>query len=745
MSKDNGQSKVIGLAVDRVDGRLKVSGMAKYAAEYQLENLAYAVLVQSEISKGKIKNIDSSKAEKLEGVLLVLTYKNAPKIPTKASSDFDDSLHLLQNNLIHHDRQNIGVVVAETLEQAKYAASLLEIEYEKAPVDVDMDNSLGKARTPRSEEDELQNLKEDSAYKRGDFSKAFESAELKLTQTYITPAEIHSMLEPHATTAQWQDNKLTVWESTQAIFNTRNKLAKAFGLPPEQVRVITKFLGGGFGSKLSTWSGTVLCAIAAKTCKRPVQLALSRQNTYSNTGARPRTVQALKLGAAKSGRLTALEHVSISENCRFADFVEDGSEISTHFYSCPNLKASSKTVELDIGKPTWMRAPGDCPGSFALESAIDELAYLASIDPLQIRLLNYAEKNEKDNLPWSSNYLKLCYQKGSEQFGWHKRSLAPGSMKAGDKLLGWGVASACHPAHRMKASAKIELKADGTAVISCGTQDIGTGTYTICSQIAAETLALPLSRIVFNLGDTTMPEAPLSGGSMTAATAGSTVLELCKQAVEKLARIASEDKDSPLYKEQTEDIQAVSEGLYSRKNPEQGESFVSLLTRNGGAALKLETSLAPDKNKLDKYSNYSFGAHFAEVQIDPELGKISVTRFVSAIAAGRIINPKTAANQVRGGVIYGIGMALTEEILRDSKTGRVLNADLAEYHLPVHADIPKIEVLFCGEADPVVNELGVKGIGEISNIGVAAAIANAVYHASGKRIRQLPITLDKLL
>ena len=431
----------VGKPIDRVDGRLKVTGQAKYAAEYPIDNLAFGVLIQSTISKGKIKDIDSSEAEKLPGVVAIYTYKNAPKIPPKQLSDFDDSLHLLQDNVIYHDRQNIGIVVAETFEAATHAAAIVKVSYERAQASVNMESNLAKAR--------FSGTKKESLTKRGNWDAATANAVFKVDQTYTTPTEIHSPMEPHATTAHWDKGKLTVYESTQAVFNTRNKLAKAFGLAPEKVRVITHFVGGGFGSKLMTWSGTVLTVMAARETKRPVRLSLARPHMFGTTGNRPQTIQRLQLNADKDGKLTGIKHDCLSSTSQFADFVEDGTEASTLLYSCPNVITSVKVVPLDVGKPIWMRAPGHCPGVYALECAMDELAYAAKLDPVKLRQINYAEKDESNNLPWSSKSLSECYKKGASQFGWDKRNAKPGSMKtkatkeAPAHLLGWGMAQ-CH-------------------------------------------------------------------------------------------------------------------------------------------------------------------------------------------------------------------------------------------------------------------------------------------------------------
>lgn len=726
----------LGKPVDRVDGRLKVTGGAKYAAEYPLKNLAYGVLLQSTVSKGRIKKIDTQEAERVPGVVTIMTYLNAPKIPAKPASDFNNALHLLQDNVIYHDRQNIGVVVADTFEAASEAASLVKITYDRKAPTVHIESELSKAFAPGGEHSQQT--------KRGDVDNAWKKAAVKVEHTYKTPAEIHSPMEPHATTAVWDGDELTVYESTQAIFATRDNLAKAFGLPPSKVRVITHFIGGGFGTKLTTWSATILTAAVAKKIGRPVKLALARSQTFGPTGHRPVTIQAVKLGAGADGKLVALSHECISETCSYSDFIEHASGISTRLYSCPNVSTNQKIVRVDVGMPTWMRAPGEAPGSFALESAMDELAYALKMDPIQLRLVNYANKDEHDNLPWSSNSLKECYKQGAAKFGWQKRNPQPRSMRKGDLLVGWGMATATHPTFRMKASAKVKLLPDGTALVQSGTQDIGTGTYTVMTQVAADALALPLTKVKFELGDTLLPESPLSGGSMTAAAVGSAVSLACLDVVKKIVKIAVADKSSPLHGHKENDIQASNQGLCLRADPKIAESYVEIMKRHGSLPVEATASSASDAN-AEKYSKHSFGAHFAEVQVDPDLGTVRVTRFLSAVGAGRILNSKTAGSQIKGGIIYGIGMALTEEILRDGASGRVMNADLGEYHLPVHADTPDINVIFVDEHDSVINPIGAKGIGEIAMIGIAPAIANAVYHATGKRIRELPITLDKLL
>jgi xanthine dehydrogenase YagR molybdenum-binding subunit len=727
----------VGEPVNRLDGRLKVTGTARYAVEFHLPNMAYGVLLQSTISRGRIVEVDTSAAEKCPGVIKVLTYKNAPPVD-EAVSPMQPVTPLLQDNKIHYNRQNIGVVLADSFEAARDAAALVKFKYAEEKFDVTMSDETSKLIVPAPQF----GRKPDN--KRGDIEKGLSQAKVKLVETYTTPTENHNPMETHATTCVWNGDNLTVYDSSQSIFAVRQKMVKVFGIPASKVRVISHFIGGGFGSKGSVWSHVPLCAMAAREIGRPVRLSLSRDQTYGPVGFRPATVQKLTIGANGDGKFTAIQHEGINQSAFIDDFTEPTGSTTSFLYSCPNVETTQRIVRLDNGKPTFMRAPGESTGSFALESAIDELAYKLKIDPIDLRMRNYAQTDEDKNLPYSSKALAECYRKGAELFGWSRRSAAPRSMKDGNTLIGWGMASATYPVHRMQSSARATIKKDGSVLVQAGSQDIGTGTYTVMTQIAATALNVPMNKVRFESGDTNLPATPVSGGSTTVSSTGAAIKLACDDALKKLIDLCVNDPSSPLHGVVPDKIVSRDGCLACVDDKSKSERFVDILTKNKMA--QVDGFAKNDPAELSsKFSMHSFGAQFAEVRVDHELGTIKVSRFVTVIGAGKIINTKTATSQLNGGVISGIGMALLEETLMDKKYGRVLNADLAEYHVPVHADIPIIETAFVDEDDFSINPIGAKGIGEISIVGVAAAVANAVYHATGVRVRDLPITLDKVL
>jgi xanthine dehydrogenase YagR molybdenum-binding subunit len=752
--KDSSRHCSIGMTPNRVDGFLKVTGKAQYAAEIQIPNLAYGVIVQSTAAGGRIKEIDTHNANLAPGVIAVFSHDNPPMVLPKTPQA--KNLFLFQDNIIHYVGQMIAVVVADTLENATHAASLLRVSYSGETGVTDFDGQSDQLITPEKDGDA----------QRGNVTNALKTADVTIKETYTTPTESHNPLEPFATTAVWDGDSLTLYDSTQAVFGTRNTVATILGLVPDKVRVVSHYIGGGFGCKLSTWSQVLLAAMAAHNVKRPVKLVLRRGQMYGPVGFRPSTIQTITLGASKSGELKAIRHACISETSRFVDFMEQGSAGSRMTYACDNVETSQRLVRLDIGKPTWMRAPGHAPGSFAIECAMDELSYALQIDPIELRRRNFADKDQESGLPWSSNSLKKCFQQGAERFGWQKRNPLPSSMKDGNTLVGMGMATALHTCWRNPASALARLLDDGTALVQSGSQDIGTGTYTVMTQIAAERLSLPMESVRFELGDSHLPTAPMSGGSTTSISVGPAVALAASAALQKLIETAVADKQSPLYGASAESVVADGGVLWvnesdkkrgakyeshgtDRKQPadhqfERKESYQSIISRTKDKYIEARIDHKPgDEEK--SYSMSTFGAQFAEVRIDPELGTIRVSRFVGAYSGGRILNPKTARSQMIGGIVFGIGMALTEETIMDHNLQRIINNDFAEYHIPVHADISNIDSFFVEEEDPHVNVLGVKGIGELGITGAAAAIANAVYHATGKRVRDLPITLDKLL
>ena len=730
-----------GKGVDRVDARLKVTGKAVYAAEVPVANVAHAVLVCSTISKGRITSIDARAATASTGVLSVLTHLNALRLPgaKKKAGMTDRVLQLLQDDQVLYGDQPIAVVVADTLERAQLAARLLVVTYEEARPVAELDMPGGEMYAPAK----AGRYETDS--KRGDVDAALAAAKLKIEAVYTTPVEYHSPMEPHATLAVWQgDDRITVYDATQGIFGVRKKIATLFDLPPDHVRVINHFVGGGFGGKGLPWSHVGLAAMAAKVVGRGVKLVVTRQQMFSCVGHRPRTVQKIALAADASGKLTAIRHDVTSETSRFDEFVEPSAAQTRMLYACPSVSTSHRVVRVDIGTPTFQRAPGESTGSFALESALDELAYALKIDPIELRLRNHAETNPEDGKPWSSKSLRGCYAQGAERFGWAKRGAAPRSMRDGRALVGWGMATATYPAHQSPSAARARLRADGSALVQAGSQDIGTGTYTIMTQIAADALAMPLDAVRFELGDTDLPETPGSGGSQTASSTGSAVKMAALALVKKLAEAASADARSPLYGLAVEAIEAADGALVARADHAKRDPFAAVVTRSGQPEISVELK-TPEKEDRKRFSSHAFGATFAEVRVDEDLGVIRVARLVGAFGAGRILNAKTARSQFIGGMIWAIGLALHEHGRRDPRSARVVTRDLADYHIPVSADVPAIDVIMIHEDDPYVNEIGAKGVGEIGITGTGAAIANAVYHATGKRVRDLPITLDKLL
>ena len=585
---------------------------------------------------------------------------------------------------------------------------------------------------------------------------------MKLTAVYTHAINHHNPMEPGATTAVWEaPDRLTVYESTQGVTRTQKSLATMLGLPQDQVRVITKYIGGGFGCKGSCWPHTVLTVQAAKGVGRPVKLVLTRQQQFTSMGHREDQTQTLNLGATKEGKLLALVHEKTSTTSPWDNYAESNSKIINLLYECPNFDASYQLARGNVMTSTFTRAPGEAPGSFAIECSMDDLAYQLGIDPIQIRLLNYAEKDPSTGQAWSSKGLKECYARGAELFGWSKRNPKAGVTRDGKTLVGWGMATASYPVHNSQGTARVRLYADGHAVVQSGATDLGTGTYTVMTQVAADSLGLPPDKIRFELGDTKLPTAPNSGGSVAAGTVSSSVYMAAQDVWQRLTKVAIQDPKSPLFKAKPEDV-AVDRGrLYLKQSPAKGEDFMALMKRgdmtdiegsgNGKygagyeAGQSANTADPAHKDEAGKHSMHSFGAHFCEVHVDPELGTVRVTRWVSVHAAGRILNAKTARSQIIGGSIFGIGAALMEATARDPHYARYTNADLADYHIPVNADIPEMTVEFIDEHDPYINAMGVKGIGEISMVGVSAAVANAVFHATGKRVRDLPITPDKIL
>jgi xanthine dehydrogenase YagR molybdenum-binding subunit len=730
---------LVGQGIDRVDGIAKITGAATYSGDVNLPRQAHAVLVLSSVPKGRITSIDSRAARRLPGVLHVMTFENAPRLPQGGRAGVNPPagrvLSLLQDNEVHYNREPVGVVVAETLEQATDAATTIHPRYEESPAQLDFARAQQTAHSPGKVNGE----NADSA--RG--APVPDEISAQVTEIYRTPMEHHNPLEPHATVAEWTGDHVTLYDSTQYITGAQGTLAKVLGVPKEHVRVICPFVGGGFGCKGSMWSHAVLAAMAARQVGRPVKLVLQRPQMFGLVGGRPLTEQHLSIAVRQNGQFLSMRHDVFSHTSVMEDFTEPAALQTRILYTCPNLSTTHRLVPLNVGTPTFQRAPGHATGTFALESAIDELAYALQMDPIQLRLHNEPDLDPEKKIPWSSRSLRQCYASGANAFGWARRSAAPKGMRRGNTDIGWGVASATYPANRSAAKARARIAADGHVTVQSGTQDLGTGTYTVMTQVAADALGCPLGQVTFQLGDSEFPEAPVSGGSQSTASVAPAVRAAALALRAKLIDLAIADETSPVHGMLAADV-VIEQGSIGARGNSRREPLSALVARAGGGDIAADGSAQPGPEKK-QYSMHSFGAVFAEVEVDRDLGVIRVPRVVGRYGIGKLLNAKTGGSQLMGGVVWGIGMALMEESVLDERAGRILNANLAEYHVPTNADIGEIDVGVVAEDDPHINSLGARGIGEIGITGVAAAIANAVYHATGVRVRELPITLDKLL
>jgi len=725
----------LGQALDRVDGKLKVTGQARYAGEYPEAGLLHGSVVSSTIARGRVTHIDITDALRVPGVVMVLDHKNRPKLASY-DEDYEDAdsadgspFRPLYNDRVMYSGQPLALVVAETLELARYAGSLVRIEYRVEAHETDLlaaqgDSHAAPAELPKP---------------RGNFQAEFAASALTVDAHYSTPVEHHNPMEPHASTVFYKDGgSLQIHDKTQGPQNCQDYLHKVFGIEKDKIQVLAAFVGGAFGSGLRPQYQLPLAVMAALELKRSVRVTLTRQQMFT-FGYRPRTLQHLRLGAAANGRLMAVGHEALGQTSRFEDFTEHVVEWSGMLYQCDNVELSYKLAPLDVYTPLDMRAPGAALGLIGLECAMDELACALAMDPVQLRLINFAERNGNEDKPYSSKELRACYAEGAERFGWTRRNPEPRSMREGRQLIGWGMAGGVWEAMQMPASAKAHIDAHGKLTVSSATTDIGTGTYTVMTQIAAAAAGVSVDDTTFQLGDSSLPTAPLQGGSFTVSSVGTAVQQASKALREKLFEAASQV--DPQFAEGRADQMTVAEG-YVRL----GEHQLALSEVLGGLpnGLQVQIDAEPDK-KREAYSTATHSAVFVEVQVDEDLGSIRVSRVVSAVAAGRVVNPKMARSQILGGVVWGLGMALQEETQSDHNLGRFMNHSLAEYHIPVNADIGDIDVIFVEEDDDIVNALGSKGVGEIGIVGVAAAVANAVYHATGKRVRDFPVTLDKVL
>jgi xanthine dehydrogenase YagR molybdenum-binding subunit len=734
---------VLGAPINRTDGWAKVSGAARYSAEHTFPNMAHAVLVTSSVASGRVLRIDADGAAEVPGLLLVMTHENALRLPDetragKLQTPIGRVLSLLQDDQVHYNHQPIGVVVADTLEHAREAAARLHIEYESSPAVLDFEQAKAHTHPP----DKV--LGEPADSERGQVQAGLLSGSARLDQVYTTPYQSHNPLEPHATVAAWGGDRLTLYDSTQYIKGVQRIVAETLGIAHELVTVLCPYTGGGFGCKGSVWSHVVLAAMASRQAGRPVKLVLERTQMFGPVGTRPVTEQRIRLGAMSDGRLVASSHDVLAYTSMIEDWIEPSALITRMLYESPNQETTHRLVRMNLGTPTFMRAPGEATGSFALESALDELSYELGIDPVELRLRNYAERDPEKKLPFSSKSLRECYELGAQRFGWSGRNPQPRTMRKGDKLVGLGMATATYPTRRSPAQATVVIGLDGQVVARSATQDLGTGTYTVMTQVAADALGVPVGEVRFELGDSRMPEAPVSGGSTTVASVSSAVHAAAHALRLKLTGIAVADPRSPLHGALPDEVGVQGGWLFLRGEPAGRERMSSIVKRHGRGPVEATATAAPGEEK-NKYSMHSFGAVFVEVHVDELLCEIRVPRVVGVYGVGRLLNQKTGYSQLVGGIVWGIGMALYEETVFDRRNGRAVNGNLAEYIVPANADIGAIDVQVVDENEPWANPLGAKGIGEIGITGVAAAVANAVFHATGKRVRSLPITLDKVL
>jgi xanthine dehydrogenase YagR molybdenum-binding subunit len=688
---------LIGKPLDRVDGPAKVTGGITYTADNTFANMLHAVIVPATVARGSIRSIDEARARAAAGVVEVMTHRNAPRVNPDKNEPSESLLFLLQNDAVEFDRQPVAVVIARTFEQATYAADLVKVDYEtQAPA---MDLMTATIFVPK----EISG--QPATHERGNPQAAFDEAPVRVQETYRTPTEHHNPMETHATIAEWNGNRLSLHDATQWAFGVRHRIAAIFGINSNDVHVASPFIGGAFGCKGQVWSHVPLAAMAAKLTGRPVKLVVTRPQMFGWVGHRPQTVQLVSLGADHSGRLLSVTHHVQSETSVSDEFVEPCAVFSRDLYATANYGMSQELRRLNISKPTYQRGPGESTGSFAVESAMDELAYALKLDPLELRLRNYSENNPDSGKSYTSKNLRECYMRAAERFGWAARNPAVRSTRRGRMLVGSGMASASRATHRSAASARIRMSADGPVTIACGTVEQGTGSSTVYAQLASEILEIPFERVSFQFGNTDLPDAPIAAGSQTAGSVGSVVVVAANQLREHLASLGG-------------------------RVPAEG---IDLLVRDEPGP------------EVEQYAQQSFGAHFAEVEVDPDLATVSVTRFVGAYEGGRILNEKTARSQFLGGVVWGISMALFEDTRYDVRTGRIMNANLADYLVPTNADIPDVDIIIVEEDDPYVNPAHVKGIGEVGICGSAGAVANAIYHATGIRVRELPITPDKLI
>jgi xanthine dehydrogenase YagR molybdenum-binding subunit len=732
----------IGQPLTRREGILKVKGEARYAADNHPAGVLHAVLTVSSIARGRVTFLDVQAAKSHPGVVDVMTPANRPPLaedPDAKTNPFMFRLDLLQNDQVRYANQPIAVVIAQTLEAATEGAALLAPRYEALPARVGLD--AAESFVPPAV-----GVGNPAETRRGDVEAGLAAASTRIEATYETPAQYHNAMEPPAIVAVWDGDSLSIDTPSQALVMAQGRIAGLFGIAPEKIHIRSPFLGGGFGSKGLLAGPQVLGILAARLVGRPVKLVLRREQMYGPVGHRPPTRQRLRLGTDGDGRLTAIDHHAKTASSTFDDFFEPAADASHTLYASPAIATSHEAVRIDTGTPMFMRAPGEATGSIALESAIDEAAWACGMDPLAFRLKNYAEVEPISGKPFSSKALRDCYAQAAERFGWSRRPLAPRQVRDADGcLVGWGTGTATFPALMFQAEARAVVRRDGSGLMETGAHDMGQGAWTAFAQIAADGLGLDIERLEFRAGTSDLPDAGIAGGSAHTATAGMAIHNAGAAVIAKLADLATTNERSPLFGAGNAGVVARGGRLFRRDDEGRSESYADILGRAGLAEIEANGNGAADPAAQSTYAMHAHGAVFAEVKVDPDLGQIRVTRLVGAFAAGRVINPLLVRSQLLGGMIWGVSFALHEQAVMDRRSGRTLNANLAEYHIPVNADVPGVEALLIDEHDPHVNALGIKGVGEIGVTGTAGAVANAVWHATGIRVRRFPIRVEDLV
>ncbi|MCU1687392.1 MAG: acylaldehyde oxidase [Amycolatopsis sp.] len=728
----------VGKSVSRVDGRLKVTGQATYAAEHDVPGVVYGVIVGSTISKGTITAIDTAKASRVPGVIKVLTHLNTAKLPYPEHHTVCDPpgerLHVMADATVKFFGEPVALVVASSQEAAEHAVSLVKVTYATLPAITDIDDPKASSMVSPWYAD----------YERGDPDTALRGAHITLDRTYRIAREHHNPMELASVIARWDGGKLTLWDKTQWVQGSAEFVAFCFGIDPADVRVISPFVGGAFGSGSRAWPHEVLAAQAARELGRPVKVVLTRKQMYTSIGCRPASSQHIVLGSTTDGVITALIHEARTETSQYEQHSDAIPELPRMLYAIPNMRSQYRLVELDTNTPTWMRGPGEAPSAFALECAVDELAHELKIDPVELRIRNEPATDPFQQTPFSVRRLTDCYRVGAEKFGWSRRSATPGSRKEGNLLVGMGMAAAGYYSYRVPADASARINADGTAVVASATSDIGPGTYTSMTQLSADALGLPMNRVTFQLGDSLLPMSPVEAGSKTMASVGSAVQLTCNMLRDSFVRMASVDPGSPLYGARPDQVSVDNGRLHWTDKPQRGETYQQILARHGRQNLEVHNGYVPGE-EVQKYSTWAYGAVFAEVSVDVDLGLVRIRRIFGAYEAGKIVSPKMAHSQAIGGMVGGIGMSLLESTAIDHRDGRIPGASLADYLVPVNADVPELDAVLLNAPDGKADPIGVKGLGEVVIVGVPAAIANAVFNATGKRQLELPITLDKLL